>query len=45
MPNYGTVEVQPNFTTKKGLTLIVNVYQAAILECFNDIDEMTLKEI
>ena len=41
LSQFGTVEMTPLFTTRKGYQLIVNVFQAAVLNMFNDSDQFT----
>jgi len=42
---HGQVELQTNYTADKKYQFIVNTFQAAILCLFNEVDEITCKEI
>lgn len=45
LTQYGQVEVQPKFVLSKTYTLVVNSFQAAILDCYNERDVWTFGEI
>lgn len=45
LTQYGTVEVQPVFKQDKPYQLIVNVFQAAILNCYNENDVMSYSDL
>jgi len=45
MNNYGEVEIKPLFNTKRSFILVANLIQAAILDCYNEKDIWTYKEM
>ena len=45
LSQFGTVEMSPLFTTRKGYQLIVNVFQATVLNLFNEKDSYTYQEL
>ena len=42
--DHGNTEVQTNFTAKP-IRLILNVFQAAIVDQFNDVDHLTVQQL
>lgn len=45
LPQFGTVELSPLFTERKGYNIIANLFQAIILNLYNEKEEFTYQEL